>query len=257
MHKKWLLLGLALPLAPLAAQEEAAAKPTPAQQFAKLEKAYLEASKAWMDAYRAAAEAKDKEATQKLLANRAESEFVDQFLKGAEECAGTEDAVPFLVWVATRGYSDQKKMVTAIETLVNDHVKSDRLMPVADMIGSMAYSFGKERAHDLLTRLVDQNGNVEIEANALFTRAQMYVGTRGGDATDAQREQAIADLRKSLELTKDEGLSELVRGAIHEEETLGVGKPAPDIVGEDLDGVPFKLSDYRGKVVMLDFWGDW
>lgn len=35
------------------------------------------------------------------------------------------------------------------------------------------------------------------------------------------------------------------------------GALAPEIEGEDLDGVPFKLSDYRGKVVMLDFWGDW
>ncbi len=38
---------------------------------------------------------------------------------------------------------------------------------------------------------------------------------------------------------------------------LGVGKTAPDIVGKDLDGAPFKLSDYRGKIVMLDFWGHW
>lgn len=36
-----------------------------------------------------------------------------------------------------------------------------------------------------------------------------------------------------------------------------VGLLAPEINGEDLDGVPFKLSDYRGKVVMLDFYGDW
>jgi hypothetical protein len=35
------------------------------------------------------------------------------------------------------------------------------------------------------------------------------------------------------------------------------GPPAPEIAGEDLDGVPFRLSDYRGKVVLLDFWGDW
>jgi len=35
------------------------------------------------------------------------------------------------------------------------------------------------------------------------------------------------------------------------------GALAPEIEGQDLDGVPFKLSDYRGKVVMLDFWGDW
>lgn len=38
---------------------------------------------------------------------------------------------------------------------------------------------------------------------------------------------------------------------------LKVGKVAPDIIGEDLDGESFKLSDYRGKLVMLDFWGDW
>ena len=39
--------------------------------------------------------------------------------------------------------------------------------------------------------------------------------------------------------------------------SLVVGKVAPDIVGEGLDGFSFKLSDYRGKVVLLDFWGDW
>ncbi len=35
------------------------------------------------------------------------------------------------------------------------------------------------------------------------------------------------------------------------------GNKAPDIEGEDADGRPFKLSDYRGKVVLLDFWGNW
>ena len=36
-----------------------------------------------------------------------------------------------------------------------------------------------------------------------------------------------------------------------------IGDLAPEIVGEDVDGTEFKLSDYRGKVVVLDFWGDW
>jgi hypothetical protein len=39
--------------------------------------------------------------------------------------------------------------------------------------------------------------------------------------------------------------------------SLKVGKEAPEIEGKDLDGKPFKLSDYRGKVVLLDFWGHW
>ncbi|MHB8520806.1 MAG: peroxiredoxin family protein [Limisphaerales bacterium] len=38
---------------------------------------------------------------------------------------------------------------------------------------------------------------------------------------------------------------------------LAAGKPAPEIEGQDVDGGRFKLSDYRGKVVMVDFWGDW
>ncbi len=36
-----------------------------------------------------------------------------------------------------------------------------------------------------------------------------------------------------------------------------IGNIAPEIVGKDLDGKEFKLSDYRGKVVMLDFWAGW
>ena len=36
-----------------------------------------------------------------------------------------------------------------------------------------------------------------------------------------------------------------------------VGQLAPEIEGVDLEGTEFKLSDYRGKVVMLDFYGDW
>ncbi|MCZ6597611.1 MAG: PDZ domain-containing protein, partial [Planctomycetota bacterium] len=38
---------------------------------------------------------------------------------------------------------------------------------------------------------------------------------------------------------------------------LMVGDLAPEIDGEDLDGIPFKLSDYRGKVVVLSYWGFW
>ncbi|MBI3409589.1 MAG: redoxin domain-containing protein [Planctomycetes bacterium] len=38
---------------------------------------------------------------------------------------------------------------------------------------------------------------------------------------------------------------------------LTVSRPAMEIEGEDLDGKKFKLSDYRGKVVVIDFWGHW
>jgi peroxiredoxin len=38
---------------------------------------------------------------------------------------------------------------------------------------------------------------------------------------------------------------------------LGIGQMAPEIEGEDLDGRRFRLSDYRGKVVVLIFCGNW
>jgi peroxiredoxin len=38
---------------------------------------------------------------------------------------------------------------------------------------------------------------------------------------------------------------------------LSIGKTAPDVSGKDLDGNEFHLSDYRGKVVVLTFWGQW
>lgn len=44
---------------------------------------------------------------------------------------------------------------------------------------------------------------------------------------------------------------------VHPPESLEIGKVAPEIEAPDLDGVNFKLSDYRGKVVVIDFWGDW
>jgi hypothetical protein len=34
-------------------------------------------------------------------------------------------------------------------------------------------------------------------------------------------------------------------------------RPAPEISGADADGKSMTLSDYRGKVVMLDFWATW
>jgi peroxiredoxin len=40
-------------------------------------------------------------------------------------------------------------------------------------------------------------------------------------------------------------------------ENLMLGREAPDIVGKDLDGVEFRLSDYRGKVVAIVFTGQW
>jgi len=38
---------------------------------------------------------------------------------------------------------------------------------------------------------------------------------------------------------------------------LAVGTPAPDFELMDLDGNSVKLSDFKGKIVVLDFWATW
>jgi len=43
----------------------------------------------------------------------------------------------------------------------------------------------------------------------------------------------------------------------HLVENLTPGRVAPDIVGTDIDGVEFRLADYRGNIVVLFFTGEW
>ncbi|MFI5456593.1 MAG: sigma-70 family RNA polymerase sigma factor [Isosphaerales bacterium] len=50
-------------------------------------------------------------------------------------------------------------------------------------------------------------------------------------------------------------LAAAARSYLHELKHFGIGQPAPEIEGVDLDGKPMKLSDYRGRVVALYFCG--
>jgi thiol-disulfide isomerase/thioredoxin len=52
-------------------------------------------------------------------------------------------------------------------------------------------------------------------------------------------------------------LAEIARGELFARRNLAVGKPAPEIEGRDYEGKAFRLSEYRGKVVLLTFSGNW
>jgi hypothetical protein len=52
----------------------------------------------------------------------------------------------------------------------------------------------------------------------------------------------------------NETIADRAKVELFEIRHLSVGKEAQEIEGEDQDGKRFKLSDYRGKVVLLDFW---
>ena len=52
-------------------------------------------------------------------------------------------------------------------------------------------------------------------------------------------------------------MANTAEGAMFGLKYLRPGKPVPEIEGPDMDGKTFKISDYKGKVVLLDFWGHW
>ncbi|GIJ95423.1 thiol:disulfide interchange protein [Capnocytophaga stomatis] len=68
----------------------------------------------------------------------------------------------------------------------------------------------------------------------------------------------LVSLRKQIspELFKNTYIEELDK-AISKLEKLQPGQPAPDIIMENPDGKTFKLTDLKGKNILIDFWATW
>ncbi|WP_410221116.1 TlpA family protein disulfide reductase [Pedobacter sp.] len=58
-------------------------------------------------------------------------------------------------------------------------------------------------------------------------------------------------------LIKQSNNGQAIARFIGKSEENGSGQIAKDFSGEDPNGKVIKLSDYRGKYVLLDFWGSW
>lgn len=78
------------------------------------------------------------------------------------------------------------------------------------------------------------------------------------DPSDADgMEEGLALLEGLLELDVSFPGKEEIPGQLFRLKNLAVGMMAPDWTATDIDGQPIALSDYRGKVTILDFWGFW
>lgn len=64
--------------------------------------------------------------------------------------------------------------------------------------------------------------------------------------------QQIADSERKAKLPNGGQQAQTAKNS-----TYAVGMDAPDIVMNDLDGKERKLSDLRGKIVLIDFWASW
>ncbi len=140
---------------------------------------------------------------------------------------------------------------TAMLDLVKNHAANERVAPIVMMLGR---SRNPETAKEALGALVASEDNTPAKGAALFALATML---EEEDPTLAEQylEKISTDFA-ALEI-KGKKLVDSAAPMLFAIKNLGIGKTAPDIEGTDFDSVAFKLSDYRGKVVVLDFWGDW
>lgn len=88
-----------------------------------------------------------------------------------------------------------------------------------------------------------------VRAAALYALAEV--------TKDTNAKAAVPLYQKLLAQYPTSSYAKLATGAIFESEHLQVGMIAPEITGPDQEGKTFQLSEYRGKVVVLDFWGFW
>jgi hypothetical protein len=226
---------------------------TPAAAYRALVAEYNKAQQDFSTAYRAA---KTQEERQKLYQSSYPNpqKYAGRFLELATKNPKDPVALDAAIWVVTSaGYTPAASQ--AVDIILRDFVDSPKLGPVCQSLADSP----SPSAEKLLRTVLDKNQNREVQAYACFSLGQLLKGRSGSKAAATESEnlfeQVVArygDIKSYRGSLKDAANRELF-----ELRNLAIGKTAPQIEGEDIDGVKFKLSDYRGKVVVLDFWGHW
>ena len=157
---------------------------------------------------------------------------------------------------------------------------------LAGIVGQMARGIPGPSVEKFLTDLSEKSTNEQVQGMSLITLAKVLAAVPDAKSS-LKNEQFAASLSEEtksyindfeaadhaeritellnrvsedfadVEIGRGQTLGELAAGELFVINHLSIGKEAPNIEGEDLNGEEFKLSDYRGKVVMIDFWGDW
>src|SRR5262245_16913776 len=182
-------------------------------------------------------------------------DFSPRFLAFAEKYPKDDNAFDALTVVLLRGKEDLTGK--AADLLAANHADSAKLSDLVGKIGG-APGGGVER---LLRGVREKATKDEAKANATLGLAK-HLKTRAESAPPGQAAKLSQEAEALLTEVVDKypklnDLAESAKEELFVLRHLSVGKTAPDIEGEDGDGKKFKLSDYRGKVVLLDFWAGW
>lgn len=86
----------------------------------------------------------------------------------------------------------------------------------------------------------------------LYSAADMaYFLRQKADSATLQKAQVLADNLKNKDFAAE------LKAKISQDGKLGAGQPAIDFAFADKNGKSAKLSDYKGKVIYIDFWATW
>ncbi|MBI5866252.1 MAG: redoxin domain-containing protein [Planctomycetes bacterium] len=242
------------------------------QEYDELLKGFREAQQKFYADYQKAMEKSKNESTSMPAFDMANppfmAEFRSKFQKYAEKMAGKPDAIPALVWMITseRGGPSDKPSETvksALETLQKSHLGQAE---IADSLDELQYSFwsvGRKPLIELYEAIIKENKDKAAQAAASFNLAFLLYSGHGDDmppemkgaAGDKERAQEL--FRKVAGEYKGTPAAEKADGYVYEMEHLQIGMVAPEFEGGDVEGKTIKLSQFRGQVVVLDFWGFW
>ena len=255
-------LGAILLLASASTAQVDASAPTKAPTFKTLEASYGIAKGEYdakmktlvaSDEYKALRKERDSAGLRKLRGTllSPDVDYYTRFAELAKTQVGTEAEIKTLLWMISHN-RDKVKNSATIEALAERHIKADFWGPQVRMV---SYYLGAEKGAVILERLVKENADLSIQLSARHTLANNVI--RSKTATDEDKASAKADL-DDIVAKYPESLPALqINGPNFIKTRLQIGMEAPEIIGKDLDGNDIKLSDYRGRVVVLDFWGDW
>lgn len=162
----------------------------------------------------------------------------------------TDPATRFagLVFLA-RNTARQPGHEAAVDELLEKHGDNPELASVIPLLGRLLRN-GTEKLETILS------GEFHADNKAVATIA-LAEAIQEDDPERA--ENLLTEGLEAFSEIKLDGktVAEVAEPILFVLQNLAIGKTAPDIEGSDFDEVAFKLSDYRGKVVVLDFWGDW
>jgi hypothetical protein len=210
------------------------------------------------EAYEAYQAAETDEQRNGALATLPGEDWAPEFEALAGKAKGTDTAVRAWIWVL-RLTEDQDRSWNVIERLLSESMQSPALAELPGELRYASYTFGEPRVLEALHAIVDESPHEEVRAGALFTLAAVQLESRDPEVRSGSRksfETLVGDYG-TLPYRGKSTYAAAAEGYLFELDHLQLGMAAPDFETLDENGVTWKLSDYRGKVVVVDFWGFW